>query len=212
MHRNNVMLLSAAIAAFTVSGCAPFRQPYAAPEYRDPIVAIDVALEADRTPPDPSTAVKPHITLLQGFVKTANIHAFSANVAMVMATTNLERLTVKPISGSGQAAGAVDASPELRRLQERLTEAFSAYAVDPSDDTSIIVTPDGSAISGDAIHAVLHFVPNASGVNYRPHVVAGANQQPPAGFKPMGAAVYQLDRAGLATKTLWTWTGESGAR
>lgn len=210
MHRHHAFLLSAAIGALTAAGCGS-QLPYLAPEYREPIVAIDVALEVDRTPPDPSTAVRPHITLLQGFVRSTNVHTFSANIAMVMATTDLERLTVKPISGG--AAGAVDSSPELRRLQERLVEIFSAYAVDPSDDLSLIVTADGAHPGGAVIQNVLYFVPHASGVNYRPHVVAGVNQQaPPAGFKPMGASVYQLDHAGVATRTLWTWTGESGAR
>jgi len=210
MHRNHAVLLSTAVAALIAAGCGS-QLPYLSPEYREPIVPIDVALEADRTPPDLSSAVKPHITLLQGFVRSSNVHTFSANIAMIMATTDLERLTVKPISGG--PAGAVDPSPELRRLQERLVEIFSAYTVDPSEDLSLIVTPDGSHLSNEAIQHVLYFVPHASGVNYRPHLVAGTTQPAPAaGFKPMGASVYQLDHAGVATRTLWTWTGESGAR
>jgi hypothetical protein len=211
MHRNTAIPFSVAIVALTAAGCA-FRLPYLAPEYREPIVAIDLALEADKTPADPSTAVKPHITLLQGYIKSSNVHAFTASVAMVMATTELDRLSVRPISGSG-LAGAVDPSPALRALQERVTEIFSAYAVDPTDDTSLIVTADGQRPSSDAMHNVLYYVPRASGVNFRPHIMAGAGQSAPAaGFTPMGAAVYQLDRTGLATRTLWTWTGESGAR
>jgi hypothetical protein len=199
MHRNISLTLSAAIVAITVIGCA-FRQPYHAPEYRDPIVAIDVALEADRTPPDPSGAVRPYVTLLQGFIKDSNLHAMASSMALVMATTDLERVTVP--------------SWELRRLQERTMEAFAPFAIDPTDDTSLITTPDGSRPGSSTIHNVLCYVPNSTGTNYRPQVVSGGGQATAsaAGFKPAGAAVYQLDRAGIAQKTLWTWPGTMGTR
>jgi hypothetical protein len=66
-------------------------------------------------------------------------------------------------------------------------------------------------------------VPDASGLNFRPHALVGpaqieaakkleSQQFAPFTFKPAGAAVYQLGRLGTAEKLLWTWSGEAGAK
>ena len=186
MRSNTRAIFPLTVAAFGLLGvsCAP--KPVLAPEPRETIVAIDVALEADRTPPDLSTSVKPHVTVLRGFINGSNLHHFTSSVAMVMSTTDLERVN-------------------LRRLHERIVDAFAPFAVDHETAQSFIVSPDGTPFPKDTRLSVGHYVPNASGVNYRP-------QLPAATFKPAGISVYQLDGAGTAKRALWTWTGEIGVR
>ncbi len=77
-----------------------------------------------------------------------------------------------------------------------------------------MVTPDGSPLMSDTITAIDRFVPDASGVNYRPRLSAAAAGASGAvsPFKPGGLALYQLGRAGTPPRKLWTWTREDGAR
>jgi hypothetical protein len=73
-----------------------------------------------------------------------------------------------------------------------------------------------------AIAAIEHFVPDQSGVNFRPHVLIAPAQadavkrlesQPGAvAIRAAGLSVYQLGRTGTPDRLLWTWTGEIGAR
>jgi len=97
------------------------------------------------------------------------------------------------------------------------------FAVDPDSAESFIVTPDGSRMNGQTVDSIEEFVPEWSDVNFRPHVTTSSTQQasarPPESqpfealtFKPAGAPVYQLGPSGAPQRTLWTWTGESGAR
>lgn len=208
--RRTIAIPLSVVVALTALGCYPQNMVFA-PEPRPNIVAIDVAIEGDRTPSVPSTVVKPHVTVLQGFLNSSDLHAFTASLAMVMATTDFGRVTAT-MTGAAGAAMMVDPSPELRRLHERVLETFLPFAVDPDTARSYIVTPDGSSITESALQAVGGFVPHASHTSYRPQLVAGTGQSAAASFKPMGAAVYLLDRAGNAQRTLWTWTGDSGAR
>jgi hypothetical protein len=210
-NRLRIVPLSIVLAAFTAAGCVPL--PYMAPEGdRDMIVPIDVALETDRTPPEQSSSVRPHVTLLQGFIRESNVHVLTANIANIIATSDLDRLTMNAAAGGN---GAIDPSLELRRLQERVAEAFGAYQVDPREGgRSLIATASGTKITSDAMYALINYVPFETGVKFRPHVVAGGNQQTSTvvGFKANGAAVYQLDHLGHAGRTLWTWDGASGTR
>jgi hypothetical protein len=191
-----------AIATLSAIGCSP--KKYFSPDARDTVVAIDVALEADRAPLDPSTAVKPHITLLQGVVRGSELHDFTAAVAMVMATTDLEQLRIKTAGTPGPAT-ALDPSESLRRLHDRVADAFRPFAVPADMVGAFVITPAGAPESG--LTSLTNFVPHGSGVNYGPNVTGAA-----AAFKPMGAAIYQLDGAGNAQRVLWTWDGSEGAK
>lgn len=195
MRKNTRAIVPLSVAVLGLAGvsCAP--RPVLAPEPRETIVAIDVALEADRTPPDPSASVKPHVTVLRGFISGSNLHHFTSSVAMVMATTDLERVNIQ-------------------RLHERIVDAFAPFAVDHDSAQPFIVSPDGKPFSKDTRLSVAHYVPDASGVNFRPQIAGATGQQPAtaATFTPAGISVYQVDSAGTTQRALWRWTGEIGAR
>jgi hypothetical protein len=168
-------------------GCAT-GLPYHLNVSRDKIVGVDVALLRDAAQLTQAPAPESRVTLVRRFVRDSDLHDMSVAVGHVLSTSRLE-----------------DAA-DLRRLEERLVEATRMFAVDASSARSYIATPDGSEMSGKAVERVTNFVPDSSGVNFRP-------QPPTAGTVAFaGASVYQLGRDGAADRVLWTWTREPGAR
>jgi hypothetical protein len=227
-HPSTLAAVCPLLVALTATGCAAL--PYHLTNSRDTIVAIDVALEPDPVLANRAGTGKSHISLVRGFVRSSDLQHVSALVAQVMATTNLEELNLKATgyrtgswNGIEGTAMALEDSPALRRLEERMVEAVKQLALNAETAESFIVTPDGSRMTGEAIRAVERFVPDSSGVKFRPHAVVAAGQvetakrlesQPfePFTFKPVGAVVYQVGRLGVAERMLWSWTGEPGAR
>jgi hypothetical protein len=225
---NRPLALGSLLVALTAIGCAGL--PQFLKENNDKIVAIDVALQPDATLVDRTKAPESHITLVRRFVRASDVHSLSAAVANVLATTRLDQLNLKATGYRSDKWNGVlgtvlvlEVSPELRRLEERMVDAVRMFAVNPESAESFIVTPDGIAMSDETIDAIERFVPEWSGVNYRAHVTTNAmpsadakqlESQPFTAFtfKPAGALVYQLGRAGTAERILWTWTGEYGAR
>jgi hypothetical protein len=217
------------IATLVASGCAPL--PYLLSVNHDTLVAIDIALESDvalaGTP-----AARSHITMLRRFVRSSEVHDVSAALGTLMGSTNLSDLKLTAAGshtetwkGGSATALLIDPSQNLRRLEERVADAVHLFSEPPIDATEFIVTPDRSPMEGDAIAAVENFVPDQSGVNFRPHLLVAPSQadaakrlegQPAAAssvvVRAVGLSVYQLGRTGTADRLLWTWTGEIGAR
>jgi hypothetical protein len=220
-----LLLLSVALSAI---GCAHL--PYVLTETRDTIVAVDVALAPDAVLDNLASTGSTHITLVRGFVRSSEVDELSAVVANVMATSKLDAVNLTATgyrtgtwNGVAGTAMTVDVSPALRRLEERMVEGFRPFAVNPESAKDFIVTADGARMSDETIRIVERFVPDASGLNFRPHALVGAAQQEAVKrleaqpfkaftFKPAGAAVYQIGRSGTAERLLWTWTGEPGAK
>jgi hypothetical protein len=221
-------VFSALAFAVIAISCAGLPQFLA--ENHDKIVAIDVALQPAR--PSSIGRRRPSRTSrsFRRFVRASDVHSLAAAVANVLATTNLGQLNLKATgyrsgtwNGISGTALALDLTPELRRLEERIVEATRMFAVDPESAESFIVTPDGSRMNEQTIDSIEEFVPESSGANFRPHVTASSmpqasakplesNRFEPLTFKPAGALVYQLGPSGAPQRILWTWTGESGAR
>ena len=209
------LVASLLISAIAVADCGSL--PYFLTVHRDRIVAVDVALR-----PQTPGADDARVTLVRDFVRASDLHHLAAAVAGVMSMTRLEDVSVRLVPGSPSnahvpaGAAAIEASPDLRRLQERMVEATRAFSTDAAAAKDFISTPDGSRMSGDTIRAVATYVPERSGVNFQPFVATSSTPgQPPQSsdsFKAAGAAVYQLDRSGNAERVLWVWTGESGAK
>lgn len=217
------------LAALVVSACAPL--PYLLSVTRDTLVGIDVALESDvafaGTP-----AARSHITMVRRFVYSSEVHDIAAALGTLMGSTNLNGLRLAAVGshtetshGGSATALLIDASQDLRRLQERVADVVHMFSEDPVDAEEFIVTPDRAPMEDRAIAAVEYFVPDQSGVNFRPHLfVAPAqvdaarrfeNQPLPANavaVRPVGLSIYQLGKTGSADRLLWTWTGEIGAR
>jgi len=214
-----------ALLTATAAGCAGL--PQFLKENDDKIVAVDVALQPDKALVDRTRAPEAYVTLVRRFVRASDVHSLSAAVANVMATTRLDQVNLRATgyqsgnwNGVSGTAMVLDLSPELLRLEERIVDATRMFAVNPEPAESFIVTPDGTRMTDAAIDRVFAFVPEASGANFRPHVMTTSMQggslesQPFEAFtfKPSSALVYQLGQHGAPQRILWTWTGESGAR
>ena len=125
-------------------------------------------------------------------------------------------------NGVAGTALVLDATPELRRLEERIADALRLFRMTPKEAEDFIATPDGSEMNDATIAAIQGYIAEAGGVNYRPHIVVGPAQSDAAKapaqpvetvvFRSVTAAIYQLGSLGSAPRVLWTWNGDVGAR
>jgi hypothetical protein len=203
-----------------------------------PVTAINILLEPDATMRQRAEANnarllevfpqgfalgatrRPHVTLLQRFVRTADLDEIYATASKVFATTPMLGLRLEAFSyyyiPSGQLglAGIVARpSPELRALQQALIDAVAPFTVATGPSDAFVTTPDDPVIDPLLIDYVSAFVPKSTGERFNPHVTTGiapreyldamlAEPFESFSFSPAGAAVYQLGQYGTAAKKL----------
>ncbi len=168
-------------------------------------------------------AHRPHITLLQRFVRTADLDKIYAAAGKVFAGTNLLGLRLEAFryyyipSGTIGLAGIVARpTPELRELQQDLIDAVAPFTLATGLSDAFATTPEDPVIDPLLIDYVSTFVPKSSGEHFDPHVTTGvapcdyldkmlAEPFESFIFSPAGAAVYQLGQFGTAAKKLHEW-------
>ena len=202
------------------------------------VIAIDVLLEPDATMLQHSEANnahllklfpkgfaldethKPHITMIQRFVRTADLDKVYAALNQVLDGVNLAALKLEaskyyyiPSKDIGLAGIVAKPTPELVKLQADLIAAVDPFTVETGESAAFVTTPDDPTIDPALIGYVSAFVPKASGDQFNPHVTTGvalrsdldnmlAEPFEPFTFSPAGAAVYQLGQFGTAAKKL----------
>jgi hypothetical protein len=207
----------------------------------EPIIAIDVLVEPDATMIAAAQAVNarlreaypegysldeshaPHITLLQRYVREQDLDRVTAAVAQVLQKTDPLALQMRAIdyeyvvwAGVALTGIAVERSPDLVLLHERITEAVAPFAVSGGTSAAFAQGPGSSDINAETMAYVESFAPKASGANYAPHVTVGVGPESfvrelkaegltPFTFGARGIAVYQLGDFGTAQKRLWGW-------
>ncbi|MDM0109735.1 2'-5' RNA ligase family protein [Variovorax sp. J22R24] len=168
-------------------------------------------------------AHRPHVTLVQRFVRTADLDKVYAAVEKVLAGTRLGDLELEairyyyiPSQEIGLAGIVVKSTPQLLELQEALIEAATPFTAETGDSGAFVTTPDDPVIDPQLIQYVSAFVPKASGEHFNPHVSTGvalrtyldamlAEPFEPFRFSFKGAAVYQLGQFGTAARKLKAW-------
>ena len=163
---------------------------------------------------------RPHITLIQRFVRTADLDQVYAAAGQVLASANVTGLKLEafkyyyiPSKAIGLAGICAKPTPELLKLQADLIAAVAPFTVETGDSAAFVTTPDDPIIDPFLIGYVAAFVPKGSGENFNPHVTTGvalreyldpmlAEPFAPFTFSPAGAAVYQLGQFGTAAKKL----------
>ncbi|MEB3265393.1 MAG: 2'-5' RNA ligase family protein [Cyanobacteriota bacterium] len=166
---------------------------------------------------------RPHITLLQRFVRTQELNRIADAAGRVFADTNLAHLAMEaygyyflPAQGLGLAGIVARPSPELIRLQGLLIEAIAPYTVATGAIHAFTASHGDSLLDAALIDYVATFVPNHTGERFSPHVTTGlapidvleAMQQEhftAFTFAPVGAALVQLGPYGTAARNLRTW-------
>ncbi len=166
---------------------------------------------------------RPHITMLQCFVRTANLDKVYAAAEKVLAATNVNAMKLDAFKYYYAPAGAVGIagicarpSPEIVKLQADIIAAAKPFTVETGPVGAFTAPMDDPASNAAFIQYVSTFVPKMSGENFNPHVSTGvapkeyldkmlAEPFAPFTFSPAGAAVYQLGPFGTAAKKLKEW-------
>ncbi len=205
------------------------------------VTAIDILLEPDATMLKHSAAIntrlrkaypkgfaldathRPHITLIQRFVRTADLDKVSAATEKVFASTNVTGMKLEavkhydiPNKELGVAGIVAQPTAELLKLQADIITAVAPYTVNTGTSAAFVTTPEDPIIDPLLIDYVSTFVPKSSGERFNPHVTTGiatreeldkllAEPFEPFTFSPAGAAIYQLGQFGTASKNIKGW-------
>ena len=166
---------------------------------------------------------RPHITLIQCFVRTADLENVYAAAHKVLAAANVNAMKLEafkyyyaPAGATGVAGICAKPTPEIIKLQEDIIAAAKPFTVPTGPIGAFTAPHDTAALDAMLIKYVSTFVPKMSGENYNPHVSTGTAPNAyldemlkedfkPFTFSPSGAAIYQLGPFGTAAKKLKEW-------
>src|SRR5438046_9724086 len=204
----------------------------------NPITAIDILLEPDATMIQHATATndrllkvfpkgfaldathRPHVTLVQRFVRTEDLDKVYAAVGKVFASANVSGLKLEafkyyymPVKDLGLSGIVIKPTPELLALEKQVIDAVTPFVVETGTSAAFVTTPEDPEVLPELITYVSEFVPKHSGEHYHPHVTTGLAPRPYLDemlkepfaaftFSPAGAAVYHLGHFGTAAKKL----------
>ena len=168
-------------------------------------------------------AHRPHITLIQRFVRTADLDKVYAAAQQVFRAANVNAMRLEAFKYYYAPAGAVGvagicarSTPELLKLQADLIAAVAPFTVESGPIGAFTAPHDNPATDAAMIQYVSTFVPNMTGEHFNPHVSTGvapkeyldkmlAEPFERFSFFPAGAAVYQLGPYGTAARKLKEW-------
>jgi phosphoglycolate phosphatase-like HAD superfamily hydrolase len=167
---------------------------------------------------------RPHITMLQTFVRTADLEQVYAAAGRVIASADLGRMRLEafkydyaPASATEGVAGiCAKPSPEILELQAAIIAAVGPFMVDTGPIGPFTAAHGDPAMDAALVGYVASFVRNYAGQHFNPHVSTGvapkayldkmvAESFEAFTFSPAGAAVYQLGPFGTAAKKLKEW-------
>ena len=206
------------------------------------ITAIDLPLEPDATmlqheAADNARLLKeypkgfaldathtPHITMLQCFVRTADLDKLYAAEEKVLAAANVTKMKLDAFKryyiptggGLGVAGICAKPTPEILKLQADIIAAAAPFNLRDGPIGAFTAGHDNPAIDAAIIGYVSTFEKIGAGEKFNPHVSTGngptayldqMNAEPFASFtfSPAGAAVYQLGPFATAAKKLKEW-------
>jgi 2'-5' RNA ligase superfamily len=230
-HLNAIASISLALASLAGLTGASAAQP-------NSVTAIDIALEPDATMIEHAKAANarllkefpkgfaldathhPHVSMLQQFVRTADLDKVYAAADAVFAKEKPTTWTLKafkyyylPAPPIGLAGIVVEPTEELHRLQDELIAAIAPFTVDTGTPAAFVSDDGGRDIQPMMISYIAHFVTDAAGKRFNPHVTIGVGTEAYLNtmlaepfeaftFSPAGASVYQLGTFGTARREL----------
>jgi phosphoglycolate phosphatase-like HAD superfamily hydrolase len=166
----------------------------------------------------------PHITMLQCFVRTADLDKVYAAEEKVYLAANVNAMKLEalkfyyiPAGGALGVAGIVaKPTPQLIKLQADIIAAAKPFILETGPIGAFTAGHDNPAIDAAIIQYVSKFEQIGAGEHFNPHVSTGtapeeyldkmlAEPFKPFTFFPAGAAVYQLGPFGTAAKKLKEW-------
>jgi hypothetical protein len=204
----------------------------------NPVTAIDIALEPDSTMIQHAMDANarllksfpkgftldathhPHVSMLQQFVRADDLDKVYAAANAVLSKEKPTTWALKafkyyyiPAPPIGLAGIVVEPTEDLHRLQDALIKAVEPYTVKTGTPAAFFSDEGGRDIQESLISYVAHFVGDAAGKRFNPHVTIGVGTEkylnemlaepfPSFTFSPAGASVYQLGAFGTARKEL----------
>jgi hypothetical protein len=204
----------------------------------EPVTAIDIALEPDATMIQHAEAAnarllkvfpkgfsldathRPHISMLQRYVRTADLDKVYAAAGKVLADEKVTSWKLKafkyyyiPWKDIGLGGIVVEPTDDLLRLQQELIDAVAPFTEKTGTAAAFVTTAEDPEINQPTIDYVAAFVPEATGKKFNPHVTIGVAPQDYLKemlaelfdvftFSPASASVYQLGNFGTARKEL----------
>jgi 2'-5' RNA ligase len=205
---------------------------------QNPVTAIDVALEPDAMMIQHAKAINarllrvypkgfaldathnPHITMIQQFVRSADLDKVYATLNNALADERPTRWKLKAVKNYyipsppiGVAGIVVEPTSDLLRLQQKIIDAVAPFAVKSGTAAAFMSTEEGRDIQGFLIDYVANFVQVAAGKKFNPHVTTGVATaaylkemltEPFEAFtfSPVSVSIYQLGTFGTARKEL----------
>jgi hypothetical protein len=202
------------------------------------VTAIDIALEPDATMIQHAEAAnarllkvfpkgfsldathRPHISMLQRYVRTADLDKVYAAAGKVLADEKVTSWKLKafkyyyiPWKDIGLGGIVVEPTDDLLRLQQELIDAVAPFTEKTGTAAAFVTTAEDPEINQPTIDYVAAFVPEATGKKFNPHVTIGVAPQDYLKemlaelfdvftFSPASASVYQLGNFGTARKEL----------
>jgi hypothetical protein len=197
-----------------------------------PVTAIDIALKPDRTMVRRARADnarlleaypggfaldathRPHLTMIQQFVRTGDlrrVHAAAAGAFAGKGAASWRLKAIKyyyiPSPPLGIAGIVIELTEELLELQRKLLDAVAPFTEKTGTPAAFFSTDGGRDIQPGLIDYVANFVTVAAGKEFNPHVTIGVAPQTyldpmfaepfkAFAFSAVGAAVYHLGSFG----------------
>jgi hypothetical protein len=212
------------------------------PAAQSAVTAVDILLEPDATMLEHAKANnarllsvfpkgfaldathRPHITMLQAFIRTVDLDKLYAAEEKIFVAANVNAMKLQaiklyyiPAGGALGVAGIVaKPTPQLIKLQADIIAAAKPFMAQTGPIGAFTAGHDDPAIDAAIIQYVSTFEQKAAGEHFNPHVSTGtapttyldqmiAEPFQPFTFSPAGAAVYQLGPFGTAAKKLKEW-------
>jgi 2'-5' RNA ligase superfamily len=166
----------------------------------------------------------PHMTMLQQFVRTAELEKVAAAANAVLGKERVRGWRLRatghyyiPSPPLGIAGIVVEPTEALHRLQRELLDAVAPFTERTGTPAAFYSTEDGRDIQPGLIDYVTDFVAVAAGDKFNPHVTIGvapmayldqmfAEPFKAFTFSAAGAAVYHLGTFGAVRQELRTLT------
>lgn len=205
----------------------------------DEILAIDILLDPDTTMLNYSAVYnkrlkqnysegfeldeshRPHITLIQAFVKKSNLTSIENVLRQLIKESSLSNLELTanglyyiPFEDKGLAGITVE-KQNLMPFHNKVIDLMKPYSEQNGKGTAFVPNPDGRPIMDATVNYVNSFVPNSSGEKFNPHVTIGTGYKDFVDgllsepfekftFKVKSVSIYQLGELGTAQKKLST--------
>jgi hypothetical protein len=166
---------------------------------------------------------RPHISVLQRYVKTQDLNKYYDAVGKVLAGEKPTTWKLKaykyyylPWKNIGLAGIVIEPTDDLIRYQQKLIDAVTPFTVQTGTASAYVTTKKEPEINQPTIDYVANFVPNETGKKFNPHVTIGLASQEylkkmldekfdAFTFSPAKASVYHLGNFGTARKLLKSW-------